>query len=70
MEVQERIASYVANNGIKQSFIVEKTGYNKDIVSAILNNRRRMTADEYEKFCIALNKEPNDFMCIKGCENE
>lgn len=65
MEVQERIASYIADNGIKQAFIVEKTGYSKDIVSAILNSRRKMSADEYEKFCIALNREPNDFMCLK-----
>lgn len=62
MKVQERVSAYVQKNGIKQSHIVSKTGLNKDTVSAILNSKRRMTADEYELFCIALNVEPNSFM--------
>ena len=62
MKVQERVSNYVQNNGIKQSHIVSRTGLSKDVVSAILNLRRRMTADEYELFCIALNVEPNSFM--------
>ena len=65
MNVQERVSEYVLNNGIKQSFIVEKTGLNKDIISAILNKRRKMTADEFEIICRALNKTPNDFMLIE-----
>jgi len=65
MNVQERVSEYVLNNGIKQSFIVEKTGLNKDVISAILNKRRKMSADEFEKICKALNKTPNDFMLIE-----
>ena len=65
MNVQSRIAQYISANGIKQSFIVEKTGLSKDIVSAIINKKRKMSADEYELFCKALNKTPNDFMLIE-----
>ncbi len=65
MNVQERVSEYVLNNGIKQSFIVEKTGLNKDVISAILNKRRKMSADEFEIICRALNKTPNDFMLIE-----
>ena len=64
MNVQGRVSDYVLNNGIKQSFIVEKTGLSKDIISAILNKRRKMTADEFEVICKALNKTPNDFMLV------
>ena len=64
MEVQEKVKQYIQNNGIKQSFLVEKTGLSKDIVSAILNKKRKMSADEYELFCKALNKTPNDFMDV------
>jgi transcriptional regulator with XRE-family HTH domain len=64
VEVQEKVAGYIQNSGIKQSFIVERTGLNKDIVSAILNKKRKMSADEYELFCKALNKTPNDFMDV------
>lgn len=66
MNVQERVSDYILNNGIKQSFIVEKTGLSKDIISAILNKRRKMSADEFEIICRALNKTPNDFMLIEG----
>ena len=65
MSVQSRIAEYVSANGIKQSFIVEKTGLNKNVISAILNLDRKMSADEYEKICRALNKTPNDFMVLE-----
>ena len=64
MEVQEKVKQYIQNNGIKQSFLVEKTGLSKDIVSAIINKKRKMSADEYELFCKALNKTPNDFMDV------
>lgn len=65
MNVQERVSEYILNNGIKQSFIVERTGLNKDVISAILNKRRKMTADEFEIICRALGKTPNDFMLVE-----
>lgn len=65
MNVQGRIAQYVSDNGIKQTFIVEKTGLSKNVVSGILTLSRKMSADEYEKICKALNKTPNDFMLIE-----
>lgn len=65
MNVQERVAEYVQNNGIKQSFISERTGLSKVKVSMILNLNQKMTADELELFCKALKKEPNDFISIE-----
>lgn len=62
MDTQARIAQYIADNGIKQSFICEKTGINKVRMSAILTSKSRMYADEFIKVCEALRKEPNDFM--------
>jgi hypothetical protein len=65
MNTQKRIADYISANGIKQSFIVEKTGLNKNVISGILTNSRKMSADEYAQICKALNKTPNDFMLIE-----
>lgn len=65
MNVQARIAQYVSDNGIKQTFIADKTGLSKNAISAILTLNRKMSADEYEKICRALNKTPNDFMLIE-----
>jgi len=64
MNVQKRIADYVNNSGIRQSFIVNKTGLSRNTVSAILNCKRKMSADECEMFCKALNKLPSDFMNV------
>lgn len=62
MIVQKRVADYVRDNGIKNSFIVERTGYSKLKVSRILNLHQHMSADEFEQFCKALRKSPNDFI--------
>ena len=53
MNVQERVAEYVQNNGIMQKFIAEKTGLSAVKVSNILNLNQKMTADELELFCKA-----------------
>lgn len=65
MNVQERVAQYVQNNGIMQKFIAEKTGLSTVKVSNILNLNQKMTADELELFCKALKKEPNDFISLE-----
>lgn len=64
MKVQERVAEYVRDHGIRSSFIAEKTGMSKVIVSRIFGLKREMSADEFELFCNALNKQPNDFINI------
>ena len=64
MVVQSRVADYVRAMGIKQSTICEKTGIRNDTMSAMLNCKRNMTADEFEMICKALEKAPNDFMCV------
>ena len=62
MDTQARIAQYIVDNGIKQSFISDKSGINKVRLSTILTGKSRMYADEFVKICVVLNKTPNDFM--------
>lgn len=62
MKVNERIKIYLLEHGIKQNFIVEKTGMNKNIVSNLLNGKRKITADELSKISRALGVEPNIFL--------
>lgn len=62
MVVQKRVAQYINDLGIKQIAICEKTGISPTVMSAILTNRRKMTADEFELICKAIQKQPNDFM--------
>ena len=62
MGVQKRVFDYVRKMGIKQTAICRKTGITIDRMSAMNRNKARMTADEYESICKALEKQPNDFM--------
>ena len=62
MVVQSRVAQYVKEAGIKQSFISEKTGLSENVISLIFNGKRKMSADEFAKICKAISKAPNDFM--------
>ena len=62
MEINERIALHIRNTGIKQKIIAEKAGYSEKQLSAMLRGNRKLWADDYERLCIALGKEPNDFM--------
>ncbi len=62
MDIQKRIAQFINDNGVKQSFLSEKTGLSRNIISGIMTSQRKMSADEYFMICQALNKEPNYFM--------
>lgn len=58
------IALYLKENGIKQSHLCEKTGLTKHCISLSLSNKRKLSVDEYEKICNALNV-PYDFFFPK-----
>lgn len=62
MNVQARVAEYIKRLGIKQAEISRKTDIKQKRLSGIMNCSLKMTADEYEKICKAIEKEPNDFM--------
>ena len=62
MNVQARVAEYIKQLGIKQAVISRKTDIKQKRLSGIMNCSLKMTADEYEKICKAIEKEPNDFM--------
>ena len=53
--IAETIAIYMKQKGIKQSFICEKTGLTRHCISCALNGKRKLSIEEYEKICTALN---------------
>ncbi len=61
MSINERLNVYVAEKGIKQVYIAQKTGLTPDTVSKMLNGNRRILADEFLLICNALNIDPNIF---------
>ena len=48
------IKEYLESNGIKQSYISEKTGIPAPILNMMLNNNRKIEANEYMKICDAI----------------
>lgn len=62
MKVFEKVSKYINDNGIKQRYVSEKTGIPENILSAILNGKRKMEADEFINIVIAIGVEPNYFI--------
>lgn len=49
-----RVKHYLDNNGIKYSFVSEKTGIPMNILSPTLNGKRKMSAEEFILICKVL----------------
>ena len=62
MNVGGAIRDYLTDKGIKQSFIVEKTGINHPALSLILQDRRKLDITEYYKICKALEVPLDTFL--------
>ena len=60
--VGRRIKQYLTDNGIKQSFLAEKTGMTPMVISDICNNGRKIDIVEYYKICKALNVPMETFI--------
>lgn len=65
MEVYQKIAKHIKENGIKQKFISEKTGISENTLSMILNGKRKMEADDFVEIVIALGVDANYFIDFK-----
>ena len=50
-----RIKEYILKAGLKQNVIAGRAGIPANVFSAILNNKRKITVDEYFAICDALN---------------
>jgi transcriptional regulator with XRE-family HTH domain len=62
MKIYQKISLYINENGIKQRFISDKTGIPENILSMILNGKRKMDADEFVEIILALGVDANFFI--------
>lgn len=62
MAVNQKIKDYLINHGIKQKYIVEKTGLSKGMISDIIRGRRKITAEELGLIAKALKVDANIFL--------
>lgn len=56
-----KVKKYLDENGIKYSYLSEKTGIPMNILSPTLNGKRRMSAEEYFMICEALGLSADTF---------
>ena len=59
--INEKLNQYVTAKGIKQIYISQATGISADIISKILQGKRKIMADEFLEICSALNINPDYF---------
>lgn len=62
MEVNKKLRKYLEDNGIKQSFLISVTGISQEKMSNIITGKRKITAEELSKICIALNVSADLFL--------
>ena len=62
MNAARKIKEYLKENGIKQTFLAEKTGIDVSTLNAILNENTRLTVDRLELICKALNVSSEIFL--------
>jgi Plasmid maintenance system antidote protein len=52
--IKKLILDYLKENGIKQTWLSEKTGITRHALCTALNGSRNMDVEEYAKICDAL----------------
>ena len=64
MEVADKLKAYIEDNGIKQTYIAEKTGIDVKTLNAILNGYVRLSVDRLEAICKVLKVSPKKFFWL------
>lgn len=56
-----KVKQYLDENGIKYSFLSEKIGVPMNVLSPLLNGKRKMSVEEYFTICDALGLPVDTF---------
>lgn len=62
MSVGKRIKKYLEENNIKQNWLSEKINIASSKLNEVLNGKRKLTVEEFEKIIGALDVEANTFI--------
>ena len=62
MGVGTRIKDYLSETGISQEFLSRKANISRPKLSLSLNEKRRITFEEYERVCWALGVNTDRFL--------
>jgi len=62
MQVYERVKKYINESGMKQGVIAERAGLSAQAMSAMMNGKRKMYADDLEELCRVLGVDVGLFI--------
>ena len=62
MTIATRIKLYLIQNKVSQNWLSAEAKIASPKLNASLNNKRKLSVEEYESIVIALGVEPNEFM--------
>lgn len=62
MSIADRIKIFLVENKISQYWLSEETKIALPKLNASLNNKRKISAEEYQSIIIALNVDANTFI--------
>jgi hypothetical protein len=71
MKMNERIRSYIVDNGLKFSFVAQRVKMDDAKFSRIITGKQKINTDEYEIICTkGLNVHPSFFYADKFLETK
>jgi Helix-turn-helix. len=62
LKIPRRIRGYINNIGLKQRVVAQRSGYTEKQFSAMMTGRKKITAVDIERICLALNVSPSEFI--------
>lgn len=62
MEAAKKILDYLKSKGISQAYVSRKTGISYSKLSLVLTGRRRLSIEDYELICGALDVPAGSFI--------
>ena len=62
MSTEKQIQEYLRQNGISQSHICKRTEIPEPVLSMVLNEKRKLTLDEYALICGVLKVNTDFFL--------
>lgn len=51
MNINTKLKQYIKDNGLKYSYVAEKSGINNKKLSRIINGHSKLTVEEFELIC-------------------
>lgn len=61
MKPEEVIKNKIESNGVKQSFVADRSNISRDKLSRSLNGKRRLRSDELISICVTLGISVEEF---------